>query len=334
VVVPRIGDLMTRTYVQVTLPGIERQGTVASTVPVGWITNVGHAIIKTVDIEIGGQRIDRHYGDWLEIWSQLTLPYGKKTGYADMVGSTESVISTTGTQSDYTLYIPLQFWFCRYEGTALPLIALQYHEVRITVEFETWANLANPSLTFSDMVTPTVSDASLYIDYIFLDTVERRKFAQVSHEYLIDQLQYAGPESVSATNYRSKLNFNHPVKELVWVVHKDTDPLLVYDANMTLAKLQLNGHDRFSERAGRYFNQVQPWQHHTNIPDQKGIYVYSFALNPEVDQPSGTANFSRIDNSTLVLTLVDSSAYTLQVYAVNYNVLRIISGMGGLAYAN
>jgi len=315
-----------------------------------------------------------------------------------------------------TLYIPLQFWFCRNPGLALPLIALQYHEVKINLEFREakqcyWSSTGSKYAT----ETPSLKAASLYVDYIYLDTDERRRFAQVSHEYLIEQLQFTGDESVNSSSNKIKLNFNHPVKELVWVVQPDSnigdhdtrnvggpqhfnytdtidasyytglpgDPLgdglvgsgvgstrlgdatdgtwleaisaatgthgagangvggFVYDSGknpVVSAKLQLNGHDRFSERGGRYFNLVQPYQHHENIPST-GINVYSFGLTPEEHQPSGTCNMSRIDNATLHLTLTPESvagnrSCKVRVYAVNYNVLRIMSGMGGLAYSN
>ena len=202
--------------------------------------------------------------------------------------------------------------------------------------------------------TPSLGYASLYVDYIYLDTDERRQFAQVQHEYLIEQLQYTGAESFSNTSVKSKLALNHPCKELIWVAQPtaniDDKHTSVYgpstgtykQANFAVsqsvvdAKLQLNGHDRFSIRSGDYFNLVQPYQHHTRIPST-GIYVYSFALNPEAHQPSGTVNMSRIDNATLMLTLWDgvtADGCQLRVYAVNYNVLRIMAGMGGLVSLN
>ena len=155
---------------------------------------------------------------------------------------------------------------------------------------------------------------------------------------MIEQLQYTGAESYSNTAVKSKLALNHPVKELVWV-YQDNDNKwddYSYDTgkqSVVDAKLQLNGQDRFSVRPGAYFNVVQPYQHHTRCP-ATGIYVYSFALNPEQHQPSGSVNMSRIDNATLLLTLASSDAGQLRVYAVNYNVLRIMAGMGGLAYSN
>ncbi len=270
---------------------------------------------------------DKHYSDWMYIWNDLSLPKGKTDGYAKMVGADGSLAAAT------TLYVPLEFWFCRNVGLALPLIALQYHEVKINIEFEQFANCVKPGQSAVDL-----TNASLWVDYIFLDTDERRRFAQLSHEYLIEQLQFTGEEAVSATNNRIKLNFNHPVKELVWVIQSDTmaatasnwfnftDNASVTDgANLTTeAKLQLNGHDRFAARKGDYFNLVQPFQHHENTPSNRGISVYSFALKPEEHQPSGTLNMSRID--TAVLSVTSSAVGKIKVFATSYNVLRIMSG--------
>jgi hypothetical protein len=289
-----------------------------------------------------------------------------------------------------TLYIPLEFWFCRNPGLALPLIALQYHEVKVNLELNTASevgikyptyvvsphpadttgmgpsvvtvtgNLATPPVTID---APKMTVAALWVDYVFLDTDERRRFAQLSHEYLIEQLQFTGEENVAGSSNKIKLNFNHPVKELVWVMQQSASPFGCYDdsgsksngeatpaaesngyvrtgMNLTeSANIQLNGHDRFSVREGKYFNRVQPFQHHTNVPSNKGINVYSFALKPEEHQPSGTLNFSRIDSAILsVKAMSKSAAYLnpskIRVYAVNYNVLRVMSGMGGLAYSN
>jgi hypothetical protein len=283
---------------------------------------------------------------------------------------------TRSCTPEYTLYIPLQFWFNRHAGLALPLIALQYHEVKFNIEFNELRNLC---WTNSDALRSAVNatglvSASLYIDYIYLDTEERRRFAQVAHEYLIEQLQFTGDESVTSSANKIKMSFNHPVKELIWVVQRDSFVACTSDLDVwkgqqpfnysdwfdraakdsgysitmveglagrnptVVAKVQLNGHDRFSEREGKYFNLVQPFQHHTNIP-AVGINVYSFALNPEDHQPSGSCNMSRIDNATLNLTLSNNTVgggktAKVRIYAINYNVLRIMSGMGGLAYSN
>ena len=305
----------------------------------------GHNLIKEIDLEIGGNPIDKHYSQWLQVWNELTEPYYKmphlRTGYMRMVGD-----YPTDAESTYRkLYIPLQFWFCRNPGLALPLIALQYNEVKLTFVFQSAANCVNSSGTFGS--------TSLWVDYIFLYTDERRRFAQVSHEYLIEQVQFTGVETVTQNSSSEiDINFNHPVKELVWAVASNTSTLnmnllnLAGDSDINAeacggsgttggtckAKLQLNGHDRFTERWMTYFTRVQPHQHHTNIPVADRIGVYSFALNPEEHQPSGTCNFSKIDNA--VFTITPGNSGSLYIFGVNYNVLRIMSGMGGLAYAS
>ena len=333
--ISRNGDLIHRMYLQATLPAIASNG---------WVDYVGLALIKNVELEIGGQRIDKQYGDWMYIWNELSLPTGKKTGFQAMVGD-----GLNDASPAKTIYVPLEFWFCRNPGLALPLIALQYHEVKVNIEFRPVAELKDYSGQVVGTTTADLSDASLWVDYIFLDTDERRRFAQLSHEYLIEQLQFTGEESVAANTTRTnpKLSFNHPVKELVWVlqdnafVSNSSNEWFNYTTVSTTgtaaggvnlcstALLQLNGHDRFKERAGDYFNLVQPYQHHENIPSNKGINVYSFALKPEEHQPSGTLNMSRIDTATLQVTHPALSAGgKLRIYAVNYNVLRVMSGMG------
>ena len=318
--ISRNGDLIHRMYLQVELKDAK----------FGANSYAGLALVKSVELEIGGQRIDKQYGDWMYIWNELSLPTGKKDGFKSMIGATESEITVA---ADTMLYVPLEFWFCRNPGLALPLIALQYHEVKVNIEFDT---LVNAGISEGSMGT-----TALWVDYVFLDTDERRRFAQLSHEYLIEQLQFTGEENITAASNKVKLNFNHPVKELVWVMQETNGTFADYtsgsgatEGNYTVAaKLQLNGHDRFAERKGKYFNMVQPFQHHTNVPSNKGINVYSFALKPEEHQPSGTLNFSRIDSAVLNVTAATGAA-RIRVYAVNYNVLRVMSGMGGLAYSN
>jgi len=416
------------------------------------ITN-GDDIVEQVDIEIGGQRIDRHYKEWMQVWAELSTPDSKALAYKNMTGALSHALNKSGTTGVGMVQIPLQFWFCRNPGLALPLIALQYHEVKVKMTLGSVFGTAG---------------VKLWADYIYLDTDERRRFAQVSHEYLIEQLQRE--ESSSTTNH--KLNFNHPVKELIWTSVATNS----YDT----AKLQLNGHDRFAAQEEEYFQLRQPMDHHTAVPGanipmsdrplmvqpkviayrdagtatgalvatlhntvsatvgtkttftlligtnfiastaasnypkvgdlldveirdhseiatgarrrnvvvqvtsvasqtngwnigveleddndaiatafvvgtaaddmvsisivarlqdplsrcstfSKKVNVYSFALKPEEHQPSGTCNFSRIDNAKLVIS---GTAQALTIYAVNYNVLRVMSGMGGLAYSN
>ena len=330
--ISRNGDLIHRVYLVTTLPELVTGSTKE------WVDYVGLRLIKAVEIEIGGQKIDKHYADWMYVWNELSLPAGKRDGYKLMVGG-DLPSSASATVPATKLYIPLEFWFCRNVGLALPLIALQYHEVKINIDFETLANCTKAGTISSELV-----DASLWVDYIYLDTDERRRFAQLSHEYLIEQLQFTGDEVVNGTTARLKLNFNHPVKELVWVTPVDavggaannwTNYLTSAAANpMDKCNIQLNGQDRFAVREANYFTLVQPFQHHENIPAGKGINVYSFALKPEEHQPSGTLNFSRIDTAYLNMTMGSSAASKCKVFAVNYNVLRIMSGMGGLSFSN
>jgi len=484
--ISRNGDLAYRTYLQVTLPEINQdmqtKSATADGVYARWLDFIGEQLIAQVEVEIGGQRIDRQYGDWMHIWNQVTLSKEQQRGYYKMIGNTtqltyitdpafaavsgpcaaaggpSQVCAPRNALPETTLYVPLLFWFCRNPGLALPLIALQYHEVKINIDFRPigeclWAVKSLSAATsagtqsVSQAYQQSLVAASLYVDYIFLDTDERRKMAQNPHEYLIEQLQFTGDESVGSSSNKIKLNFNHPCKELIWVVQPDANvdycssldsagvlyrtlgaqpfnytdaidalpnavhafggpvetqgtnafinasglfqmpgaadvglgansdwagansaylPFQSQDGAVTgsslsdagtfvlaetaldmhcwgenpvvTAKLQLNGQDRFSEREGSYFDVVQPFQHHTRNPDT-GINVYSFALRPEEHQPSGSCNFSRIDNAVLQLvlssaTVSGTATAKVRVYAVNYNVLRVMSGMAGVAYSN
>jgi len=442
-VINRNADLMYKTYLQVVLPEVQP----ASGQSVRWVHYIGHQLINQVEVEIGGQRIDRQYGDWMQVWTQLSTEAGSVRALNALIGQTADLqfptnaagqatpapcsasgsLKTCGSTMSLpakTLYIPLQFWFCRNPGVAIPLIALQYHEVRINVEFNPsqlccWqGNQPNTgaNTAYSTLPSMSLAAASLYVDYCYLDTEERRRFAQQSHEYLIEQVQYTGAESITSSSNKIQLNFNHPVKELFWVVQRDSfvdcastadvqkyylgiQPfnysddydvsLAAMTSNITgvnldvnsvgagqsnvgntagatdtagttlfllgkvllesdvrceggnpveVAKLQLNGQDRFTEREGSYFDRVQPYQHHCRTPST-GINCYSFALRPEEHQPSGTCNFSRIDKATLQLTVsvntvAANNTAQVRVYALNYNVLRVMSGMGGLAYSN
>jgi hypothetical protein len=559
----RNGDLAGKMYLMTTLPSIKPDATTGNK-KVCWVRRVGHALIDNIECTVGGSQVDKHYGLWYDLWYELTHTVDQERGYNKMVGDVPELTTMTSDPIQaYTLYVPLQFWFNRNTGLALPLIALQYHEVRFNLKLNNLANLVNrqadATVVSGDAKVTSVelSDSALLVDYIYLDSEERRRFAQVGHEYLIEQVQFGGVETLSGANSKVKLDFNHPCKELVWVVQsgalvdqnvkflterkqteqetldaaaqklawgmlkvlKGNSPaagngfqavtlnslvtentveivkddnlnadvgtkftfvvsangihsqlsaagvvsgavntqnanlyiatsgnattdgaLLGTDADknrvnlgnkikevtvnvttkravqadvtaglaavvddgmitinlsdvtvtrheLTLAdvsipisglinnrqaaktadvtvnqpfnygvdlagngslvskaKLQLNGHDRFDEREGQYFNYVQPAQHHTRTPSD-GVNVYSFGLHPEQHQPSGTANLSRIDTTLLWLTIADSVRVDTDpqlpsannnawIFAFSYNVFRIMSGMGGLAYAN
>jgi hypothetical protein len=247
--------------------------------------DAGYNIIKSVELQIGGTKIDKHYGRWMEIWSQLTKSTDHAASHTQMVSPTaaESCVSTTHS-----------------------------------------GNLS-------------MSNTTLLTNYIYLDSEERKRFAQASHEYLIEQLQFTGVETVAAAaaSEKVRLNFNHPVKELIWGVERAWATFSETGGSNSTSEalLQLNGHARFSKESGKFFNYVQPQTHHSRTPSA-GINVYSFALNPEEHQPSGTCNFSRIDNATLTVTTTANSGTELYVYGINYNVLRVMSGMGGVAYSN
>jgi len=468
VTISRNGDLVHKVYATSSTEGITR----------------GSEMVYEAELEIGGQMIDRQSHEWMDIVNELTTPRSKATGLKNMVGDVGR--TSDATTDSGMVQVPLQFWFCRNPGLALPLIALQYHEVKIKF---TWGQSTNVG---------AAANVSVWADYIYLDTDERRRFAQVSHEYLIEQVQVHTARA-SRTN---RLNFNHPVKELIWT----SVAANAYGG----AKLVLNGHDRFALQSEEYFQLRQPFDYHTAIPNQnlsvaaaasvrsstinaldaagnglagptavdmtvnislnadeifigdkqdgaalaldtayanisattaqdvtrvtygfltaeeqevlavgdlvrvtaagtdgrgvvvatvtdlvrtgavapnanptqvanshtvitlskplvtaaaaaptdlhitrfdilkgtadagealtsqmtKKINCYSFALKPEEHQPSGTCNFSRIDTATLETTSALSAAENDRIYAVNYNVLRIMSGMGGLAYSN
>jgi hypothetical protein len=325
-------------------------------------TNNFLSSLDQVELEIGGQRIDRHSGQWLATWLDLSTPAGRAYEVSTLIGD-------SGTTADFTTpgvgstdgkvnvaQLPLQFWFCRNPGLALPLIALQYHEVKLKFE---WKGIASAS----------ASDFDVLCDYIYLDTDERRRFAQVSHEYLIEQVQEQTEGVTASSSANLRLNFNHPVKELIWsfgaaagtnaLMGQSTGPVSSGSTPPT-ARLQLNGHDRFADMPMEYFGLRQCIDYHSAVPGpnlgqtleggyatsgshlsgsvcsdfMNAVYVYSFALKPEEHQPSGTCNFSRIDNAKLICSDTGVSTDTCKIFAVNYNVLRIMSGMGGLAYSN
>ena len=309
--ISRTGDLVHRMYATIVAEGANGE------------VNPGAELLQEVSVEIGGQQIDKHYAQWLEIWAELTEsnPSGAKDATLfqkmSMMGGVSSNLNTSAGD---LVMVPLQFWFNRNPGLALPLIALQYHEVKVVMKLGSADELGT-------MCNAGTGEVSLWADYIYLDTDERRRFAQVSHEYLIEQLQ----KNTLTANKTNTLTFNHPVKELVWTKGHSATPAVVTGDNF---KLVLNGQDRMASRPTKYFTRAQVWQHHTghgSVITADCIAVYSFALKPEEHQPSGTCNFSRIDNAQIVSTGNNADG---NIYAVNYNVLRIMSGMGGLAYSN
>ena len=376
VVIARNGDLLGSMVLQVSMPDPNIYINSANYDYFGWIQGVGNYLIKYTNIEIGAQQIDEQYGLWLDIWSELNLNNSQIPGYTQMVGKSYSSAVwqpyNVAVEPGSRLFIPLQFWFCRNPGLAIPLIALQYHEIKMKITFEKFENLivavtnGNYQEPVLNGTTPTFTNFQIWNTYYYLDTIERRKFAQNPHEYLIEQIQSQSGNVLSLTSENTiRLNLNHPTKELVWVFNRNGSNAPQNDfsigtniipngtpaqfAPMYNFKLILNGTDRFKERPGEYFRLIQNYDHHTRIPGNY-IYTYSFALRPEEHQPSGTCNFSRIDTAQLNFFLRNSSTipnnldgspqenyselpnYTL--FAPSYNILRIMGGMGGLAYNN
>jgi hypothetical protein len=379
--ISRNGDLVGRMYVRIAANSVLALG-----------LNPGHNMFDSIEVEIGGQLIDRHPGHFMEVHASLTeknqgtvastavqaAPPQSATKFQSMALAGGVISGATGTAAGNgnqqtafiarTLtnnhFVPLRFWFNRNPGLALPLIALQYHEVKLILNFS--ANTAtsaagggNPGVTAANNAA---ANSTLWAEYIYLDTDERRRFAQVSHEYLIEQVQTSLVAQTGATGGDMDLNFNHPVKELIWAGvgvawggNTNTSGTVINVSAAANWQLKLNGHDRFAAQDTNYFTKTQVYEHHTGcggraqsgqLPTAAGvangavavvrdnsIAVYSFALKPEEHQPSGTCNFSRIDSAILNCSAV-TAVGGLYIYAINYNVLRIMSGMGGLAYSN
>ena len=356
VTVARNGDLVGDMYIE--LKSITSNTSTSQPDDCNW---VAERAINNVELSIGGQRVDKHYQKWWRLYSELYLDESKKANWGKM----------TTAPSD-TVYLPLIFFFNRNPGLYLPLIALQYHEVRIDFDLASDFNKYLDTQVFK-----------VWANYVYLDTEERRRFAQKGHEYLIEQVQHTGSDTVTAAQPKQvRLSYNHPVKELVWCFSNtsaqsslwnltgktgivlESNTLGNADSNCYIApgvvgtplvatgtggstepfteenagplntfKLVLNGQDRFKEQKGKYFNQVQAFNHHSGNP-VPGVYSYSFALKPEEHQPTGTCNFSRIDNAQVAVLTKTGAPETMHMFATNYNVLRIQSGMGGLAFSN
>lgn len=438
--VPRNGDLLGPLFLKVTLPRLYLTGT---NTPVGYVNSPGHALIQEISLQIGEQEIDKQTGQWLEIWSSLSVDASQRIGFQEMIGqrpgyplidisnNAPDVSGQQPTLSPYifsrengnplldlsgvqinpidshiepdkvtgpypgtfddpiqgplTLYIPLRFWFNKNPGLYLPLLAMQYHPVRINVTLAPLQSMfytaqlydpekpgATPACNANLSVQPAQPTLELWGDYVFLDVPERRRFVSAPLEYLIEQVQYTPPLAIPANSRFAtlSLNFNHPLKEVIWVLQRNvmmnrheyfnwsslgfyeilkagqwglTPPPPRRTDLMVDAKIQLDGQDRFESRDPKYFRLVQPYQHHTTIPSDRYIYVYSFALRPEEQQPSGTLNASRIDNMVLQIGLQDQgTAYntsqlfgdmTAFVYATNYNILRVVDGYAGLLFS-
>jgi hypothetical protein len=353
--IPRKGDLLNTLVLEISLPMLPQYS--STTTDTSWVNGIGHAMIDYISLEIGGKEIDRQYGEFLHIMSELQVDASKRNGFNNMIGYQEAYTQAC-QPGPLNLYIPLRFWFCNNVGLSLPLIALQAHPVRVYVKFHPVQRLfyrdslvLSPTQTLATPVNPT--SVIMWGDYIHLDTDERRRFTSSKHEYLIEQVQRQQRTSVSAGASLSNisLDFNNPIKELVWVVQQDRmqsthewfnfsnrqliEEYVSLDDQISTAVIRLDGYDRFEVRSAPYFRLIQPYQRHTCIPDDY-IYVYSFSLAPEAAQPQGTLNASRIDSIVLALTMnpnITRYDSGITVYATNYNVLRIAAGLGGILFS-
>ena len=341
--IPRRGDLLGPIYLDVTLPLI----TDTNGNPLSYTNSVGNALIQEITFEVGEQEIDKQSGEWMEIWTQLTTSASQRDALNEMIGRIEPYnrpdfkpgVNSQGLR----LLIPLQFYFCKNPGLYLPLLALQYHPIRINITLRPLQQLFwvppppgsqqmwKPACQINVSCTSTIVNMMLWGEYVYLDVEERRMFVSKSHEYVIEQVQYTPPNSITAqqTTATISVEFNHPIKEFIFVVQRDEmanrnewfnysnlaidEPIPstpTYDVQtymnsnapagrmdlISAAKLQLDGYDRFAERVPQYFRLEQPYEHHTTTPVNSFIYNYSFALRPEDVQPTGTLNASRIDS--------------------------------------
>ena len=358
--VPRRGDLLGPLVLEVTLPAL----TLTDGTPVSYVNSIGHALIEEITLEIGEQEIDTQTGEWMELWSNMTTTSMQRDAFNNMIGKVDDFIQPTNF-GPMKLYIPLRFWFCKNPGQYLPLLALQYHPIRINIKLAPLQklffsqSLSNSTLCDTLSVNPVkMTDLRLFGDYVYLDVEERRRFVSNTHEYLIEQIQYTPPISIpiGATSSTVRLEFNHPIRELLWFIKRSSmdtyHDLFNYSSTSVLesgprkdlmadAIIQLDSYDRFDRRDAGYFRLVQPYYHHTSVPTNLFIYNYCFALRPEELQPSGSLNASRIDNFVLQMNLVPDSTSGVtpprgnaitRVYATNHNVLRVINGFGGLLF--
>ena len=350
--IQRVGDLIHQMYLKLDLPKLQTiQG--EDNIYTSWVNSIGYVIIDYVEIQIGERVIDRQYGQWMNIWAELSTDLSKKDSLNTMIGHHDFFTPTT-QNGPLQLYVPLQFWFCKYIGSSLPLVAIQNQDIRINLQLKKFNSLwvSNDMENADEILNKdiTFDQISLLVDYIFLDEDERRYFAQNKHYYLIEQIQLS-TQSIDITRTENVIDlpFNHPVKELIWVIQtnevKSKNQWTNYSGDIiTLDEeprppikevvIRFEGVERFETRTEEYFRIVLPWKYHTSVT-KNYIYIYSFANEPEKLQPTGTANFSRLDSVNLHIKTSDYLKQSdISVYAVNYNILRIINGIAGVLFTN
>jgi hypothetical protein len=322
-----------------------------------WANAIGHVMIDYVELHIGGKMVDRQYGEWLEVWTELVQTNEKRQGYYEMIGKVEPAAFKHSFRGPLTLFIPMNFWFCRNVGYALPLLSLYYEEVYLKIKWRNFNDCYVSSIPGTKCPPVNIFNCSLLIDHIFLDISEREKFLTQTQMYVIDQVQfneYNFSKAVRSASIDLSI-FVHPVKELIWAIQradigfndgisiindwynyspeKDRKNMKKQFINETFgsAKLTINGVERFRELPSTYFRLVQPYKYHTRVPTNY-IYNYSFSLKPEELQPTGACDFSMLSNIYLQLKNVNmNSDYIVKVWALNLNLLLITDGLSGLA---
>lgn len=316
-----------------------------------WVNEIGHVALQRVCFSIGGQIIDTLYSHYLHMWEELSGQPGKRL--EEMVGKrmTRAQLVADSSRSR-RLYVPLPFYFTRHSGNALPLVSLQFHTVQVHISFTPLDRLIQVSdcdvsvIKCKDRQPITNNDINSVLDttYVYLDMEERDRFAVGSFQQLITQLQQFSTTGRSSS-INAQLNFNHPSLELIWAVQRkcqaDANNTFNYSGAfqsdpITRAALRINNQPRF-DREATFFRLKVPYEVHTNIP-KNFIYVYSFALKPEEScNPSGTLNFSRIDNVEMRVDIQPEIAGTdvsIIVFNRNYNILRFKEGLGGVLFSS
>jgi hypothetical protein len=369
----RGGDLMHRTFLSFRLPEVH--------VPAGsrfrWLDHVGHAMVEGLDLEIGKTRIDRHTGEWLHVWSSMTCPAGNREQLAKMIGMRPELSDVTSGGSEgrvvpaASIYVPLEFWFCRELSEALPVVALQYHDVRFVVDVRPLEDCCwhDGPVSFGRL------EAAVLAEMIFLDNPERKRFAQQGHRYLIEQMYsvkqdvgdrageqsvpldlwqpckelavtvqrnvYVGPEAGAflgrqTFNYTSDWDRTRTGAQVTYSLGGLESPLLLLGqrANpIRNMRMQVAGKDMFPQMTDEFYTVLQPYMHHAS-PPPAGVCVYSFGLDPESIAPSGSLNMSKTQTIVKMDISPDLGPCTARVYGLCYNVLDIRDGMAGVLFTN
>ena len=368
-IIHKTGDLVSNAHIEFILK--LTTNSLSGGTYVNFTNSTGYAAIKEVSIEINSQEIDKHYSEWFDIWNELTDPNYNEHKLVNKHNAKHTYLKSNNGTTRVKCYVPLKFWFCRNPGLALPLIALQNSQVIMKFKFRNPYTLINTDHT-SGTITPSYEKIpELYIDYIFLDTKEKRNFATKKHQYLIEQLQFNRKETFTNSH---ELNFNNPVKELIWVcqnknvnteynlnsignnadaysnvktsISKNNDYFnyqsistssqdYLYTLNnnepFNEAEIFFDGNSRFNKQKATYFRTIQPSSYHSKVPS-KHIYIYSFSLKPEEYQPSGVCNFSKLKSAKINYSSPANNTDIL-IFAYSYNLLRIMEGKAGIAYS-